>query len=543
MDPPRKTFEQVSKLMSSMTTSQKLSIALLAIMVIGGFWWLTTRSSMGGYAPLSFGKPLTTEEIIAAEQTFQEAGLTEYRREGSMLYVPARELTRYHGALINGGSLPSGFGDALEKQLDGSMGVFESNRTTQQRKDIALAKFLQQTIESIPNIEYASVAWARSKASRWPHHEASVTATVNVRPKRGQEVTPVQIRSFRIAVASMIPDLSPANVTVFDMSTGISHTEGNIDGGLDNGLMKRIHDFTRDYEAKISKALSYIPDVLVTVNVDVEEIKSRVERTQKIDTKGSFKVYESSLSRTEEVENKYPRAEPGVRNNQPRSLETASGPSESRQISEEDATSTSTPSFTLSEQEFFAAMPRAVQVSVKVPRSYYEAIAADSGLEPPAAGETNESYERAIAEIEQKEIEKVIATASVLIPKGSDPASVDVSSYHSLRTDNQPAELGIGQQAVEFVNHWGGKLAMLAVACWALWMVGRSLPAYPPEPEPEPEPEEEPETDGKEKPKEPDEPLLQKQTTTRDALQTVVRDNPDITAGILEEWLSYAKTQ
>ena len=400
------TFQQISKLLSSLSPSQRLSLAVVPVMLIGGFVLLAMRDSSSGYTPLSFGKPFTTEEIINAEQTFKDAGLNDYRRDGQMLLVPADDVARYHGALIDGGTLPSGFGDALEKQLEGGMGVFESNRTTQQRKDIALAKFLQQTIEAIPSIDYASVAWARSKASRWPHQGAAVTATVNVRPKRGVELTPVQVRSFRTAVASMVPDLTPANVTVFDMSTGISHTPDDLDGALDQGLMKRIREFTRDYESKIAKALSYIPDVLVTVNVDVEELKSRVERIQKVDTKGTAKLYETTQSHTEEVENKYARSEPGVRNNQPRSLDTASGPSETRQITQEDATSTSTPSFTVTEQAFFAAMPKAVQVSIKVPQSYFEAVAKQTGVQQNASGANADTYQRASKTSSRRKLKK-----------------------------------------------------------------------------------------------------------------------------------------
>ncbi len=535
----QKSVDQLSKLVSSVPVSLRVSIALVALIIVGGFLWLSMRNSTSGYTPLSFGKAFTTEEIIHAEQAFQEAGLNDFRREGQIFFVPKSDVARYHGALLNGGALPAGFGDALEKQLERGMGVFESNRTTQQRKDIALAKFLQQTIQAIPNIDFASVAWARSKASRWPHQETAVTATVNVRPKRGVELSPIQIRSFRTAVASMVPDLTPAHVTIFDMSTGVSHTADDIDGAIDNGLMNRIHDFTRDYESKISKALSYIPEVLVTVNVDVEELKSRVERIQKIDIKGTFKIQESAQSRTEEVDHQYPRAEPGVRNNQPRSLQTAAGPTESRQINQEDSKSTSAPSFTLTEQEFFAAMPKAVQVSVKIPQSYYEAVAKKSGLEPALSGESDDSYQRAVLEIEQKEIEKVKATTAVLIPKGSEPGSIDVSSYHSVRGDEEPNDAGLWQQVVDAGSHWGGKLGLLAIACWGLWMVGKNLPAYPAELERTLEDERA--SLVKEEIKEPPEPAIRKETSTRDALQNVVRDNPDITAGILEEWLDHVK--
>lgn len=533
MEAIRKVFDQITQLIGKMSISQRLSIALVTALLVGGLITLIVRDASSNYAPLSFGKPFTTEEIINAEQTFREAGLDDYRRDGQMLYVPTEEIAKYHGALINEGTLPSGFGDALEKQLEGSMGVFESNRTTQQRKDIALAKFLQQTIEAIPTIDYASVAWARSKASRWPHNESNVTATVTVRPKRGHTITPVQFRSFRTAVASMVPDLKPTNVAVLDLSTGLSPPAEDIDGDLTNGLMKRIRDFTQEYETKISQSLSYIPDVLVTVNVDVDELKSRVERIQKIDTKGTFKVYESTASKTEEIENRVPRSEPGVRNNQPTSLQTSAGPTETRSISQEDGTSTSAPSYTIAEQEFFAAMPKSVQVSIKIPQSYYEAVAQRSGVDQPEAAESDETYRRAIQEIEQRELEKIKATAAVLIPKGSDPSSIDVSSYHSVRENDTPAEAGFWQKSLELGNIWAGKIALFAVACWGLWMVGKNMPKVPPELESQ-ELEEE---DVDKEPETPNEPLVHKETSTRDALQSVVRDNPDITAGILEEWL------
>ena len=68
-------------------------------------------------------------------------------------------------------------------------------------------------------------------------------------------------------------------------------------------------------------------------------------------------------------------------------------------------------------------------------------------------------------------------------------------------------------------------------------MIYKALPNYPKETDPE----EEAELAKKEAPKQPEEPVIRKETSVRDKLQSVVRDNPDLTAGIIEEWLDQIK--
>ena len=86
------------------------------------------------------------------------------------------------------------------------------------------------------------------------------------------------------------------------------------------------------------------------------------------------------------------------------------GPQQSHAVTEEDTTSSSLPSFTITDQAFFAAMPKAVQVSVQIPRDYYEAVAEAQGVPRGEADAERQKFEAAVAEVERRELAKARAT-------------------------------------------------------------------------------------------------------------------------------------
>ena len=65
-----------------------------------------------------------------------------------------------------------------------------------------------------------------------------------------------------------------ADVTVFDLATGTSHTADKADDPFDSRLVQRIREFSREYEQRLRQALDYIPSVVVTVNVYASSSKN-----------------------------------------------------------------------------------------------------------------------------------------------------------------------------------------------------------------------------------------------------------------------------
>jgi hypothetical protein len=122
----------------------------------------------------------------------------------------------------------------------------------------------------------------------------------------------------------------------------------------------------------------------------------------------------------------------------------------------------------VSERELISAMPRAVQVSVSIPRDYYRDVA----RRRQAKGETNEQRLN-LDSIEEEVLSKVERTVERLIPAGSPHEAVSVTTVDRLTEETPEAELSVSDQLnVLAWRHGGTSILILLVVC-ALWMLTR----------------------------------------------------------------------
>lgn len=542
MEVLRRTFGQFLGLYRSMTPSQRGTLIAVPAMMLVAFFLLMFNSRSSSYVPLSWGKVFSREELMLAEQSLIDAGLDDFHSKGQRLMVPAADAERYNAVLLESGSLPTDWGSELEKQLE-SNGLFGSERQTRERKDIALAKLLRRVIRAVPVIEDANVIWARSQGPRrWPHRKQTVTATVNVRPKRHQELSSQIVHSLRVAVAGMVSDLSPADVTVFDQSTGISHTADQEDDPFNGKLLKRIRDFERLHQEKIIAHLSsYIPGVVVSVHVELENLQRSTESNRTF--KQEF-VVESLVHTQDRTFNQTPtQSEPGVLPNLPRNLQTSGGVQKTQKSTDSKEELRNVPAeLMISQKEYIAAMPKAVQVSVAIPKSYYQAIALqrqqETATSADAAADTegDQPVELSAAEITQIEAD-VKATVATLIPAASPEEAIFVSSYTPIPPKVEQIEQAFADQASDAMSQWGGAIGLAIFALWALRMLSKNMPKLPTDDDETPALTLQPAPDEDDEDEEP----VTREATQRDELQTVVRDNPEMAASVLNKWIAPAK--
>ena len=122
----------------------------------------------------------------------------------------------------------------------------------------------------------------------------------------------------------------------------------------------------------------------------------------------------------------------------------------------------------VSEKQLLAAMPRAVQVSVSIPRDYYRDVAARRRSQ----GEQNEARLDLDA-IEEDVIAKVERTVGRLIPAGSPHEAISVTSVDRLETETPEPTLTMNEQLLVVAQRHGGSVALSLLAVWALWMLTR----------------------------------------------------------------------
>ncbi|MDZ4686359.1 MAG: hypothetical protein SH850_14925 [Planctomycetaceae bacterium] len=530
MDVLQRISRQFFDLYRSMSPSQRVTLTVVPLLVIAGFGWLLWQQRESGLTALSYGKVFSTEEIIAAEQALIEGGLPEFRREGQRLMVPVADVARYNAALVQFDAVPSDMGSQLLKQYE-SLGPFSTEKERQERREAMLLQEVRRVIRAVPDIEDARVAIASSGRKSWSQR-SRVTANVTLRPKNGREVSAKLVRSIQTAVASMVPDLSPADVTVFDVSTGQTHAQDAADDPFDNKLVQRIDEFQRQYQRKIEQDLSYIPDVGVTVHVDVDNLKSSIVRNQLVDPKKFAPVFSQETNLKDTQKQQPARGEPGQVANRPASLAASPGIERDRTFTDGSTQAVNGVSFEVSEKQIIAAMPKAVQVSVAIPREYYRNVAAMR----KAAGETDIKLLDPV-EIEKSVTAGVTASVRALIPPDSPPTALVVNSVDRVVPQTPVLTLTWSDQAFDWSQRWGGAALLALFAMMALIMLRRSTPAAPPMALPEingemPSRPGQPAGEAPEVPREP---------TRRDLIQNLVRDNPEASAAVISKWLQAAK--
>ncbi|WP_144986881.1 hypothetical protein [Gimesia aquarii] len=534
MDTIKKVYQQFNELLQSMSGSQRAILLAVPLLMMIAFGVLFFRDKNSSYVSLSLGKDFTTQEVIHAEEVLLRAGLTDFSRKGQRIMVPQNEVPRYNAALIEGGGLPTDWASEWQEQFEKSS-MFVSKDQLQVMRDIALGNQLRRMIRAIPAIEDASVMWARSKKRlRWNNTTPEVTATVMVKPRPGRDLTPVLITSLRAAVSTMVPDLTVDSVTVFDQSTGTSYTTEDKNNAFDSQFITWVNKHTKNYQDKIHDSLSYIPDVLVNVNVDVENLKRYVERKQEISTDAKVTLQSKEQSSERSISSKPVKSEPGARSNQPNSLSVARGNEKNEKVTETNNESITAPSFTWTEKEFVAAMPSTVQVSVSIPEDYYEAVAVKRGTKKGEAEADIAAFKQATDAIKTEVETNIQKQVQKLIPSQSAVDAVSVSSYVRVDPDVPEIALPITESVGEFMSQWGSTIGLGLFAIWALWMLNKSMPQVKDVDQDLVNPLAELAANSTQEEEE-EKPAVE--PTQRDEVQLQVRDNPEVAAIVLSKWI------
>lgn len=518
---PRLT-QQLIELFRAMSPAQRVTFVAVPALLLAGITWLVVVNRPEDYQAVSFGKSFATEELVSAERALNQAGLLNYRRDGRRLLAPAGELDRYNAALVEFDAVPADLGSQILKQFE-SLGPFSTDRLRQEMKDALLLQELRRMIKAVPDIEDARVAVASSGRRVGFGQKPRVTANVTVKPRAGKELSQRLISSLRQAVSSMVPDLVPADVTVFDVARGQAYSGDQPDDPFDGRLIQRVREFTRQYEQQIQKALNFIPNASVTVNVDLDNLKTSVVHLERIQMNSEPGA---PANRFGTVHNASHEFEAAVQHSAGFRGADISPANFSREVSE---------------QELMAAMPRAVQVSVAIPRDYYRDIAVRRRAQPDS-----NHRPRDLESIEEEVLSKVERTVGRLIPMGSPRDAVSVTTVDRLPSESSEPELSATDQFTILAWRHGGSCALGLFVIGALWMLSRlsapptAAPTVAIEPVTNPTRESHAPDSTAPAARPVSEPI-NPTAALRDEIRFLVQSDPAKTAAVLSQWLVEAR--
>ena len=242
---------------------QRVAVIAAVIASVLGFSLLIGRGT-AEWQPICGGREFSANELSAIQTAWREHGLKTFRRDGHSLAVPKAEAARYEAALPKLKSSNADAGSEWEKQL-ARTNFFTTSEQLEQHKDNALRNELRRILKAIPWIADVDVIWTRSKPRSTFAGRSKVTATINVLPRDGHDLTPELAQSLRTAVAHMVSDLSEADIAVLDQSTGLTMTDSSGQIVTAQQLRRQQERRTQQIETKILTALKHIPGTLVEV--------------------------------------------------------------------------------------------------------------------------------------------------------------------------------------------------------------------------------------------------------------------------------------
>lgn len=557
MDFLNKAYGQVAELFSSMTPAARITTGLLLVLIVVSVGYLFSHQVSGGDAYLLEGQHFSTEELTAMQAAFGEAGLSNFEIEAGRVRVPRGQKAKYLAALADAEAMPSAFGSYLASAVN-KPGPFTSRQQQEMMMKVALQQDLAKIIKEMKGIEKAAVFYAiDKKGGLRPELKSNTTASVTVKPMGTAPLPPGKIPAIRYLVARSIPGLEPERVTVIDSNLGRAYNAGGSDGApdvLDDPYVSHRKHYQEEFESKVRQALSFVPGVIVTANVEIDPELRHSEQKRRVDPK-TVPISVSEETETNASDSGGPAGQPGFQAQQPRANSPAQlgqgGKSSHTDKERSTHTEQSEVSTDLTTTDRAGLIPKQVTVAVSVPSGYLEQLWREQNRAPPGTPAPPVDL-KALAKIEEEQTSKIKMIVSSLIPQPD--ATTDTRPLITVTTFQQVplgeiAEPGMSQIAAGWlVENWS-TLGMVALGLVSLVMLrsmvrtGPGPAALPDLPLPPPEPEKPVEASTEEpEPKAPS--RLKRKTgqgqSLREELADLVREDPDMAANILRSWIGSA---
>jgi flagellar M-ring protein FliF len=556
MDFITQAYAQLVELLRSMSPGTRLATALLLVVVVVSVAYLFQYNVAGGDEFLLGGRPFSASELTAIEAAFAKAGLGKSQIVGSTIRIPRGKKELYLAALADGNALPADFYKYLDDAVNKDS-PWASKQSLDMRRWNAKQKEISLIIGKMKGIESATVQYDE-ETKRGLVQTKQKTAMVAVKTASGQ-LEDHEVKAIRNVVASAYAGLDRHNITITDLDGTTYGGAISENGTTDDESIYAAHKsrFERDFQRKLRDQLSYIPGIIVGINVELTPEVKRESMLEKIDQKpttvSTKTISKEMTSHAPQIQGR-PGAQSNGVGNQPVALQqsaTSGGESTSTE-SREDILNV--PGHETTQTTFAGLVPKKVTASIDVPASYFIAVwKRRNPQQPDKPAKEPEAAELATIATEEKDfIKEKVRNLLPDVDKGTNPyPHIVVSTYTDLPATLPAAPSLAATAGTWLADNWQ-TLALVGVGLVSLVML-RSMVRSPAVATPSP-------AAASEKPATPrlavhdpagdeEEPEPMKVLKTRfratgpdlkAELKEIVKENPDAAATILRSWIGEA---
>jgi flagellar M-ring protein FliF len=245
----------MKNLLASLSIAQRITIALVASLVLAGIYGMVHWRQESDFKPLVTG--LAPEDAAAVVQKLKESGV-EYRLPdiGGAVLVPSARLADLRLTLAAAG-LPKSGRIGFELFDKSSLGATEFTEHVNYRR--ALEGELERSVMSLAEVEQARVHITFPKDSVYLEAQEPAKASVMVKLRPGAHLAGPNVLAIDHLLASAVEGLSPDAVSVLDMNgnlLGRPRAAGTLDGPEPSeAALDYRHKVEGDLLAKINSTL------------------------------------------------------------------------------------------------------------------------------------------------------------------------------------------------------------------------------------------------------------------------------------------------
>ncbi len=250
-------MNQFQSLFAKLSVKQRLSLAVAAILVMGGLFGISRWNRERDFKPLYTG--LAAEDAGAVVARLRESAV-EYRlsENGSSVLVPSAKVAELRLQLAAGGLPKSG---RLGFELFDKTNFGTTDFAEQVNYHRAIEGELERSVISLSEVEQARVHVSFPKDSLFVESRQSAKASVMVKLRPGARLSPQNVLAVCHLVSSAVEGLSPEAVSVLDMQ-----------GNLLNRPRKPSIDGVEPSEAGIEYRQKLERDLLVKIQGTLEPL-------------------------------------------------------------------------------------------------------------------------------------------------------------------------------------------------------------------------------------------------------------------------------
>ena len=235
--------EAARAMIAAMPMQSRIIVALLVVAIGVGLAFLVRGEIGDSHEPFLGGRSLNEEEMMAMEMAFSNAGLAQWRREGTRLMIPTDAKAEYHAAIQSSTRLPMSIRTAVEEAMD-KASVFDSTDMRRSREKYAREKDLAAQVMAAPDIRLATVVHDRGQRSGLSR-QALQTASVTVHPVGTEPLPRRRIRIIQEMIRAAYSGMSADDVVVTDMNGGKHLRHRRRRSGAEETKRDRTHGRTK----------------------------------------------------------------------------------------------------------------------------------------------------------------------------------------------------------------------------------------------------------------------------------------------------------